>query len=125
MIFTELFSSSSRWLIMSNLGADLYQEKNMDDLQRFYDYFAKGKTDNGWLETPSLRLSLIGFAEAISRTVVERPEQELSFPLKRTQNVKFFLNCGNMKLQPSPPEFLESTSYKGHSRTGDIVGQDT
>ena len=30
----------------------------MDELQRFYDCFAKGKTKNGWMDTPRLRLSL-------------------------------------------------------------------
>lgn len=93
----------------------------MDDLQKFYDYFAKGKTDNGWHETPHLRLSLIGFNGSVVPTVEERGETgDSTFPLSRTVNRKFFLDNSSMTLRTSAPFEVGVASYDGHSNTAEV-----
>jgi predicted acyl esterase len=52
-----------RWLriIATQEWYDLWMQKeNADDLQKFYDRYLKG-IDNGWEQTPRVRLSLLNF----------------------------------------------------------------
>lgn len=39
---------------------DLYSDKRTDDLSQFFDRYLKG-LDNGWENTPRVRVSLLGF----------------------------------------------------------------
>lgn len=39
---------------------DLYQKSTNDDLQLFFDKYAKG-IDNAWEKTPKVRVSLLGY----------------------------------------------------------------
>lgn len=93
----------------------------MDDLQKFYDCFAKGKLDNGWMETPQLRLSLIAMYGSIARTIKERPEAGSSFPLSRTKAVKYFLDASTMQLVAQRPVNESRALYEAHSLTGQAV----
>jgi hypothetical protein len=93
----------------------------MDDLQKLYDCFAKGKTDNGWDGTPHLRLSLIGFNGSVACTIEEREEKgETSFPLARTENRKLFLDNASLALSSSVPSEGGVASYDGHSDSSEI-----
>ncbi|KAJ5289049.1 hypothetical protein N7478_002079 [Penicillium angulare] len=56
----------------------------MDDLQQFYDFYAKG-IQNRWEEdTPPVRLSLPGYEDSLAKTIVERLEQAWPPARKRT-----------------------------------------
>lgn len=102
------------------VGHDLYKKDNMDDLQKFYDYFAKG-IDNGWLETPRLRLTLLAMVGSVVPSVVERPEEISTFPLPRARYRKLFLDTTRMTLEPTKPIEETCVTYEGHSLTDQIV----
>ena len=93
----------------------------MDELQKFYDHFAKDKKDNGWLQTPPMRLSLLAMAGSIARTIVERPEKTTTFPLSNTVSKKLLLDSSNMTLGLSSPSEESNVSYDSHSLTDSIV----
>ena len=79
--------------------------------------------DNGWENTPPLRLSLIGFHESSAKTIVHRPESDATtFPLPRTKNVKLYLDAEHGILCRSPGETEGSVSFEGHSLSEHAVG---
>lgn len=92
----------------------------MEDLQKFYDHFAKGK-DNGWQNTPHLRLSLLSMVGSVVPTVIERPEQATTFPLPETKVKRLFFDASNMTLGPGKPSHKSKATYEGHSLTDTIV----
>lgn len=51
----------------------LTRRHNSDDLQKFFDRYLKG-IENGWEDTPKVRLTMISFT---GKDVVERPEPEV------------------------------------------------
>lgn len=91
--------------------ADLYKKRNSDDLQKFYDHYCKG-IENGWEETPPVRLTLISFT---GKDIVERPEQE--YPLARTQLQTFYLDSSSVSIRSGPAEAESVASYEGHHMT--------
>lgn len=94
----------------------------MDDLQKFYDYFAKNEHGNGWAETPPLRLSLIGMYGSTVRIITERSESERSFPLSRMRFKKFYLDSHTMTAASSKPAEESTSSYEAHHLTDQAVG---
>ena len=110
--------SEQKWLRVHSTQEwnDLYKEKNMDELQRFYDCFAKGKTENGWKDTPRLRLSLLGFDCSSAKTIVERSEDGL-FPLSRTCMNKYYLDASLHSMAQSLPSQPATVSHEGHHLT--------
>lgn len=94
---------------------DLYQPAANDDLQRFFDFYAKD-IDNGWESTPYLRLSLIGFRDSPAKTIKERPEPaDDSFPLARTQMRKFYLDAENGAMGPTKFSTSSNVAFESHS----------
>jgi len=87
---------------LSCSGYDLYRDEINDELQRYFDRYAKG-IDNGWEQTtPPVRLSLLGFDNAsLAQTILERPEEE--YPLERQQLTTFYLDAPSSSLQPTVP----------------------
>lgn len=53
-------SSRQKWLRVHNTHEwpDLYNPESVEDLRRFFDHFLK-RNDNGWDETPKIRLSIL------------------------------------------------------------------
>jgi hypothetical protein len=92
----------------------------MDDLQKFFDCFAKSK-DNGWYNTPRLRLSLLSMVSSVVPSVVERAENTTTFPLPRTYMKKLYLDASNMQLEPNKPAAVAKSTYEGHSLTDQVV----
>lgn len=94
-------SSTDKWLRVHNKQEwpDYYTKENEDDLRKFFDYYLAGKTDNGWQETPKVRLSVLNPG---GKDIINRPENE--FPLARTQYTKLYLNDKKQKLQLDPVE---------------------
>lgn len=44
--------------------SDLYAPENVDDLQKFFDYYLKG-VKNDWTHTPTVRVSLLRYNKVI------------------------------------------------------------
>ncbi|GAB1214050.1 hypothetical protein ATERTT37_003207 [Aspergillus terreus] len=101
---------------------DLYREDISNELQRYFDFYAKGEP-NGWEdETPPVRLSLLGFEpESPAKTVVERPE--LTYPPERQRLKTYFLDASSGTLQPKLPQKEASISYEAHHLTDCVVGK--
>ncbi|KAJ5999694.1 hypothetical protein N7481_000103 [Penicillium waksmanii] len=86
---------------------EMYEPKPIDDLQRFYDRYAKGIM-NGWeTDTPSLRLSLHGFGTVPN--IAER--SEIGFPLQRQQLRKYYLDASVKRLTSLLPPDEAVASY--------------
>ncbi|CAI7674012.1 unnamed protein product [Penicillium pancosmium] len=86
---------------------EMYEPKSIDDLQRFYDRYAKGIM-NGWeTDTSPLRLSLHGFGTVPN--IVER--SEIEFPLKRQQLRKYYLDASVKSLKSLLPPDEAVASY--------------
>ena len=101
-------SSSSKWLRVHNTQEwpDYYSPENVEDLQRFFDRYLKG-IQNGWEETPRVRLSVL---DPGGIDQVNRPERE--FPLARTQFEKLYLDAATGTLSPNPVTKESLTRYK-------------
>ena len=56
-------ASEQKWLRIHNSQEwpDYYDQKNVEDLRRFFDRYLKGE-DNGWEQTPTVRYSLLDLA---------------------------------------------------------------
>lgn len=78
---------------------DYYADSSCRDLKRFFDCFLKAKTDNGWLATPKVRLSILNFGLSGLDDTVNRAEAE--WPLARTNYRKIYLTP-EQKMSPSP-----------------------
>ncbi len=86
-------ASNDKWLRVHNSHEWTDYYKNADDLRRFFDYCLKG-VENGWRETPRVRLAVL---EPGATDVVNRAETE--FPLTRTRYRSLYLNAATAKLQ--------------------------
>lgn len=109
-------STSKKWLRVHNSQEwhDLYTVAANDDLQRFFDFYAKG-IQNGWEDTPPVRLSLLGFEDSPVRTIVERPEKQWPPATLRTE--KYYLDSATKTLTASKPLSAATASHEGHSLT--------
>lgn len=98
---------------------DIYTPEATDDLQRFYDFYAKG-IENGWeKDTPRVRLTLLGYDGSHAKTVVERAEEQ--WPPARQHSVKYYLDASTKSLTTEKPASTSSTSHQGHSLTASSV----
>jgi hypothetical protein len=102
------------------LGHDIYRDEISDELQRYFDRYAKG-IKNGWEDTtPPVRLSLLGFDhQSSAKTVLERPET--SYPLERQEMRTFYLDSASNSLQTSIPAKEGETTYESHHLTDSAV----
>ena len=98
--------SKDKWLRVHNTQEwfDYYTPGNVEDLRKFFDHYLLG-ADNGWEETPRVRLSVL---DPGHEDVVNRVEQE--FPLARTEYKKLYLTGGQgLSVTPQPQE--DTASY--------------
>ncbi len=104
-------AAKDKWLRVQNTQewVDLYQEDSNDDLRRFFDYFLKGM-ENGWRETPPVRLAVFDFE---GEDTLGRPEEE--FPPARRRLVPYYLNAGEGALEPCLPEQTSVGAYDSQS----------
>ena len=82
-----------KWLRVHNTNEWLDFYTHQDDLCRFFDHYLKGE-DNGWEQTPKVRLSVLNPG---GQDVVDRIEQE--WPLQRTSYRKLYLNGAAQSFQ--------------------------
>jgi len=109
-------SSEEKWLRVHNNNEwqDYYTPTNVEDLRQFFDHYLKG-IDNGWQQTPKVRLSVLNPG---GKDVVNRAEED--FPIPRTQYKKLYLNAANASLQSEPVKeeacsVYDSDSKKSHA----------
>lgn len=88
---------------------DIYTPEANDDLQRFLDHYLLG-TENGWENTPKVRLSLLRYnAPPMSFRA------EDNYPPSRTQYQKFYLNASNGRLEEKEVAIDGSIPYQSDS----------
>jgi len=97
--------SPHKWLRVHNSHEwpDLYEHEH--DLRRFFDHVLKG-LDNGWEETPRVRLSILNPG---GEDIVNRAECE--FPLARTDEVKLYLDATDQTMARQASANAGSLSY--------------
>lgn len=74
-------ASADKWLRVHNTmeWPDYYDPANVEDLRRFFDYCLKG-ADNGWPDTPRVRLSVIdvGGVDTVNRAEKQWPPERVT-----------------------------------------------
>ncbi|KAL4912674.1 Alpha/Beta hydrolase protein [Aspergillus aurantiobrunneus] len=111
----KVAQTSLKWLRVhaSQEWHYLYQLKASDDLQRFFDFYAKG-IQNGWeKDTPRVRLSLLGYDSSYSKTVVGRPEQQ--WPPARQRLGRYYLDAASQSLAQTKANTASQAIDKDHS----------
>jgi predicted acyl esterase len=117
----EVAQTSRKWLRVhaTQEWHDIYRLEATDDLQRFYDYYAKG-IENGWeAETPRVRLTLLGYDGSVAKNVVERPEEQ--WPPARQQVRRYYLDTETQTMKSTNPTGTASATHEGHSLTASSV----
>lgn len=96
------------------MAQDGYDEAHVEDLRKFFDYYLKNITSNGWDETPRVRMAELdpGANDTLDRTAEGWPPQGI-------QTRSFFL-AGNGSLVNDNPASEASVSYaaNGSSTSG-------
>ncbi|KAB8220024.1 Alpha/Beta hydrolase protein [Aspergillus novoparasiticus] len=95
----ELAQTSRKWLRVHSTQEwhDLYRREVTDDLQRFYDYYAKG------------------YDGSITKTIVERPEEQ--WPPARQHIRRYYLDAATQTFSAVKPVNSASVAHEGHSLT--------
>lgn len=104
-------ASKEKWLRVHNTSEwfDYYTPENVADLRRFFDHYLKG-IDNGWEQTPRVRLSVLNPG---GTDIVGRTEEE--FPLARTQYRKLYLSAADSTLCTTLPDQQAVSEYQSDS----------
>ncbi len=93
---------------------DAYSTANLEDLERFYNRYLKLER-NGWELTPKVRLEVQDVND--HNFMDNRPET--SFPLKRTQYEKLYLDSRKMTMKSEPVREESHAAYDG--KTGQVT----
>lgn len=104
-------ASKEKWLRVYNTSEwfDYYTPENVEDLRRFFDHYLKG-IDNGWEQTPRVRLSVLNPG---GTDIVGRAEEE--FPLARTRYRKLYLSAADSTLCTTLPDQQAVSEYQSDS----------
>ncbi|KAF4871600.1 Cocaine esterase [Colletotrichum siamense] len=111
----QLSRSSEKWLrwTATQEWHDIYQQENLDDLQRFFDKYMLDE-DNGWETTPRIRYSLLGYNRP---SVVNEPAAQ--FPPAKFRYETLFLNATNGALGHQKPSTEGVVVYQADSPSDD------
>lgn len=77
-------------------------------MRRFFDYYLKDQTQNGWNATPRVHLSVLDLGHW-DADIVNRSEAE--WPPKRTEYVKYYLHAEGILSPNTPANNRESVEY--------------
>ena len=90
--------SSHKWLRVHNTQewTDYYTPENVEDLRRFFDYYAKGE-QNGWINTAPVRMAVLNPG---GKDIVGRAES--TFPPARAITRKLFLQSQGLAPTAAP-----------------------
>lgn len=110
-------ASKEKWLRVHNTNEwfDYYTPENVEDLRRFFDHYLKG-IDNGWENTPRVRLSVLNPG---GKDIVGREENE--FPLARTVYQKLYLSATDHNLQTNLPQQESIDTYQSTSAENKVT----
>ena len=110
-------ASKEKWLRVHNTSEwfDYYTPENVEDLRRFFDHYLKG-IDNGWEQTPRVRLSVLNPG---GTDIVGRAEED--FPLARTQYHKLYLPAADSALLTSLPADQAVSEYQSDSARHEVT----
>lgn len=99
--------SERKWLRVNNNQewTDQYSLENQQDLLNFFDYYLKGKTDNGWLDTPKVRTAIL---DKDGKDAINVPYSD--FPIPGTQYQKLYLSQ-DQTLENALPQNEGKSSY--------------
>jgi len=108
-------SSKEKWLRIHNTHEwpDYYTPENVEDLRRFFDRYLKG-INNGWENTPKIRLSVL---DPGGKDIINRVETE--WPLARTNYQKLYLDASTGKLSFNPIAQESSIKYRSDDGKGE------
>jgi len=111
----RLTAAADKWLTVQNTQewVDLYSDHRNDDLRRFFDYFLK-QIENGWRNTPRVRLATFDFK---GEDILERPEE--NFPPENRTLIPMYLNAANGRLESAVP--AEEAAGRYDSQTEDML----
>lgn len=110
-------ASKEKWLRVHNTSEwfDYYTPENVEDLRRFFDHYLKG-IDNGWEQTPRVRLSVLNPG---GTDIVGRAEED--FPLARTRYRKLYLSAADSALLATLPEQQAVSEYQSDSARHEVT----
>lgn len=110
-------ASKEKWLRVHNTSEwfDYYTPENVEDLRRFFDHYLKG-IDNGWEQTPRVRLSVLNPG---GTDIVGRAEED--FPLARTRYRKLYLSAADSALLTSLPADQAVSEYQSDSARHEVT----
>lgn len=110
-------ASKEKWLRVHNTSEwfDYYTPENVEDLRCFFDHYLKG-IDNGWEQTPRVRLSVLNPG---GTDIVGRAEED--FPLARTQYRKLYLSAADSSLLSSLPANRAVSEYRSDSTCHEVT----
>lgn len=100
--------SRQKWMRMHRdfEWPDTYMPENLEDLKRFYDRYLKN-IHNGWEMTPRVRVDIMDAYDCDYQ--VRRAET--SFPLKRTEYTRYYLDASKMSMQDTPVTKVSKVTY--------------
>jgi predicted acyl esterase len=112
----ERISSKEKWLRVHNTGEwrDFYSGKYHKDLMKFMDCFLKGD-DNGWGETPKVRISVI---DPGGSDIVDRPES--AYPIPGYRATCYYLSITDNRLKDETSDVEESCFYYSEAPNASI-----
>jgi len=109
-------ASEEKWLRVHNTQEwpDYYDEANVEDLRRFFDYFLKGEA-NGWEQTPRVRYSLLDLegGDQINLAASE-------FPPEGVASTKYYLDSRSRTLSTKLPSEEATATYDTASDPGQV-----
>ncbi len=102
-------SSPEKWLRIHNTQewGDQQDPENRADLLKFFDYYMKDRRDNGWADTPRVRLTVLDMSHP---DILYRPEEE--FPLARQQFLRLYLDPAAESLSLQKPPMARQGAYQ-------------
>lgn len=105
-------ASKEKWLRIHNSHewVDFYDEKNQEELMKFFDYYLK-KEENGWKNTPAVRYSLLNPGGKDETDITDS-----QFPPAKVQYIPFYLQRAKdsgLKLAKNIPGTQETVDYSG------------
>jgi len=100
-------ASDEKWLRIHNSQEwpDYYEEKNVDDLRRFFDHYLKDE-DNGWEQTPAVRYSILDLHGG-DRVGVAADQ----FPPAHVTSTKYYLDSRSRGLTSTVPTDDAAVAY--------------
>ncbi|KAH8838284.1 hypothetical protein MCOR27_005775 [Pyricularia oryzae] len=120
----EEIPHEKKWLVVHDTQEwyDLYSRERTEDLARFFDFYMKD-AKNGWEETPTVRISLLGFN--VPNEVQSLPH--LPWRASGAKRTKLYLDA-DQSLSPTAPRSAEPAvlAYQADAptrQTGDDPGE--